>query len=343
MMMEQEAGSSDLHRSSLDLGCNSLDQGDTSTPRRSTTTHAPTDADARGGHCNRHYYVDVQNPEESTYEPTEQHTAIDPAFRTQLQTGSEGDISDFLALPELIPAKKRKRQQPLLDYTHSRILTSREYITGMEQVLAQKEATAATAKRKKEEKEANKEQRKIEKEHLQKQKEDRAQARAAVKIAKDLERQEKLAAAEATGRRRRGGAATAHPAPAGAAAGGRGLNAGVPAASAGRGDLHVTAGPAAHASPDLQSGRGRSSSGDLQLGHRFEGELPRFTSPMLQGSPNVDWGWRQQEIMLQHMNSEGFYRPRPAMHPLFQPSPRYNTDLERERMVERSGQWEGGR
>ena len=65
-------------------------------------------------------------------------------------------------------------------------------------------------KKKKEEKEANKEQRKIEKEHLQKQKEDRAQAQAAVKIVKDLERQEKLVAAEAASRWRRGDAATMH-------------------------------------------------------------------------------------------------------------------------------------
>ena len=91
------------------------------------------------------------------YEWIEQHTAIDPAFRTQLKIISERDISDFLALPQLIPAKKKKRQQPLLDYTYSQILTSREYIIRMEQVLIQKQATAVAVKRKKEEKEANKE------------------------------------------------------------------------------------------------------------------------------------------------------------------------------------------
>jgi hypothetical protein len=65
----------------------------------------------------RHYYVDVPNPEESNYGANEQHVSIDPAFRDQLQEESERDISELLALPELIPAKKRTRQQSLLDYT----------------------------------------------------------------------------------------------------------------------------------------------------------------------------------------------------------------------------------
>jgi hypothetical protein len=170
--------------------------------------------------CSRHFYVDVPNPEESNYDANDQYVAIDPAFRAQLQTGNEGDISEFLAFPELIPAKKRKRQQPLPDYTHSRILTSREYITGLEQVLAQKEAAAAAARRKKEEKDATKEQKKMDKEQLQKQKEDRAKERATRKTAKDLERLEKVAAAELRGHRRRGAAARADEAASGDPAGG---------------------------------------------------------------------------------------------------------------------------
>jgi hypothetical protein len=74
---------------------------------------------------------------------------IDPALRAHLQTENEQDINHFLALPEIIPAKKRKRQQPLLDFTQSRILTSIDYITAMKQVLQKREATAAAARTKK--------------------------------------------------------------------------------------------------------------------------------------------------------------------------------------------------
>lgn len=86
----------------------------------------------------RHYYVDVPNPEESNYEANEQHVSIDPGFMEQLERGNESNISQFLRLPELIPAKKRKRQQPLLDYTQSKILTSKDYIIGLEEVLAKR-------------------------------------------------------------------------------------------------------------------------------------------------------------------------------------------------------------
>jgi hypothetical protein len=113
-----------------------------------------------------HYFVDVPNPKESTYEKDELHIQIDPALRAQLQTENEEDISHFLALPEIILAKKRKRQQPLLDFTQSRILTSQDYITAMEQILEQREATAAVARRKKTEKEATREHRKAAKEQM---------------------------------------------------------------------------------------------------------------------------------------------------------------------------------
>ena len=126
----------------------------------------------------RHFYVDVQNPEESNYDRAEQHIAIDPGFLAEVQTSNDNNILQFLSLPELIPAKKRKRQQPLLDFTQSIILTSKDYSKGLEEILAKKEATAAAALKRKEEKEATKEQRKAQKEQQQKEKEDRAKARA---------------------------------------------------------------------------------------------------------------------------------------------------------------------
>jgi hypothetical protein len=95
-----------------------------------------------------------------------------------VQTSNDNNIIQFMSLPELIPAKKRKRQQPLLDFTHSIILTSKDYSKGLEEILAQKETTAAAAQKKKEEKEATKEHRKAQRELLQKQKEDRAKARS---------------------------------------------------------------------------------------------------------------------------------------------------------------------
>jgi hypothetical protein len=79
-----------------------------------------------------HFYIDVPNPEESSYDQEECHIAIDPGFKAQLQADNDQDISNFLALPEIIPTKKRKRQQALLDFTQSIILTSREYVTGLE-------------------------------------------------------------------------------------------------------------------------------------------------------------------------------------------------------------------
>ena len=52
-------------------------------------------------------------------------------------------------MPKIILAKKRSKHQPLLNYTSSRILTSRDYITGLEELLVRKEATVAAAKKKK--------------------------------------------------------------------------------------------------------------------------------------------------------------------------------------------------
>jgi hypothetical protein len=80
-----------------------------------------------------------------------------------------------------------------LDYTHSRILTSQEYITAMEHVLEQREATTTKAKRNKAKKDTNKEQRKLQKAELEVQKRQRAKAKAVAKAAKDLEKHEKAA------------------------------------------------------------------------------------------------------------------------------------------------------
>lgn len=135
----------------------------------------------------RHYYVDVPNPEESTYETCEQHVRIDPAFREEVEKQNENDISQFLALPELIPAQKRKRQQPLLDYTNSRILTSEDYMQGLQELLAKKEESAAAAKKKKEDREANKEQRKMAKEQQQKEKQERAAQREQKRKEKEMQ------------------------------------------------------------------------------------------------------------------------------------------------------------
>ncbi len=106
-------------------------------------------------------------------------------------------------MPKLIPAKKRRRQQPLLDYTSSRILTFRDYVKGLEELLAKKEATAAAAKKKKEDKEATKEQRKALKEQQKKDKEERAQERARKKQEKEMERLTKRASGSGRGRRGR--------------------------------------------------------------------------------------------------------------------------------------------
>ena len=55
-----------------------------------------------------HYYVDVPNAQESTYEACKRNVGIDPAFHAQLQQENEHDISTFLALPEIIPTRKKK-------------------------------------------------------------------------------------------------------------------------------------------------------------------------------------------------------------------------------------------
>jgi hypothetical protein len=52
-----------------------------------------------------------------------------------------------LSFSKLIPAKTRRKQQPLLDYTKSLILTSKNCIKGLEKLLAKKEAIAAATQK----------------------------------------------------------------------------------------------------------------------------------------------------------------------------------------------------
>ena len=101
---------------------------------------------------------------ESTYDALERNIPINPDFHEHLQQGEREEISRFLALLEIILARKRKRQQPLLDFTKSKILTSRAYIEGCERLLAQEQARFDEARRKTKDGEASKEQRRKDKE-----------------------------------------------------------------------------------------------------------------------------------------------------------------------------------
>ena len=96
----------------------------------------------------------------------------------------------FLALPEIIPPRKRKRQQPLLDFTKFKILTSRAYSEGCERVMAQREAPQTEAKRKAVEREANKETRRKEKEEWAEQVRIRKEDRAAKKVQREQAEEE---------------------------------------------------------------------------------------------------------------------------------------------------------
>ena len=85
-----------------------------------------------------YYYVDVQNEKENDYDLNNQHIIIDPEFHAHIHEENEQNISNFLSLPEIIPTKKISMQQPLLDYTNSKILISKYYIIGLEELLARK-------------------------------------------------------------------------------------------------------------------------------------------------------------------------------------------------------------
>ena len=129
-----------------------------------------------------HFYVDVPDADESTYPACDRSVGIDPGFHAQLREDDNHDISSFLVLLELIPARKRKRQQPLLDFTRSKILTSEAYTEGCERLLAQREANQEQTRRRAADREATKEQCKKEKEEKHLQVQARKEARAAKKV-----------------------------------------------------------------------------------------------------------------------------------------------------------------
>ena len=97
--------------------------------------------------CPCHYYIDIPDVDDSTYHASERHVLIDLDFQSHLQVEQEaGDFSTFLALPEIIPTRKPKRQQSLLDFTKSKILTRHAYSEGYECILVHREATQNEAK-----------------------------------------------------------------------------------------------------------------------------------------------------------------------------------------------------
>ena len=57
-----------------------------------------------------HYYMDVADADESTYDACDRNVGINLGFHAQLRQERDHDISTFLALPKLIPARKKKRQ-----------------------------------------------------------------------------------------------------------------------------------------------------------------------------------------------------------------------------------------
>ena len=119
-------------------------------------------------HIGVHYYVSVPHSEDAAYEAYDTEAPLELGIDSHLQEeGEQGDINTFLALPEIIPARQRRRQQALLDFTKSKFLTFRMYTEACERLLAQKEATQAEAKRKAEIREATKEIRRREKEEHQ--------------------------------------------------------------------------------------------------------------------------------------------------------------------------------
>ena len=74
----------------------------------------------------------------------------------------------------MIPGRKRKRQQPLLDFSNSKFLTSTAYTEAYEELLAQRSAHEDEAKRKAVHREASKDSRLKEKEKHQCQVQERA-------------------------------------------------------------------------------------------------------------------------------------------------------------------------
>ena len=108
--------------------------------------------------------MDVLDVDDSIYNTCECHIFIDLGFYTHLQDYHKDNITQFFALPKIIPAKKKKRQQPSLNFTKSKILTFAAYTQGCEELLEERMAYQTEAKRKAAEKVAMKEIRQKEKE-----------------------------------------------------------------------------------------------------------------------------------------------------------------------------------
>ena len=148
------------------------------------------------------YYVNVPDANESTHEVQNMVVNIDPGFESSLQEQhQEHNFASFLALPEVIPARKRKRQQPVLDFTKSKILTLEEYITACEQLLAKRQENEAAAKRRAAERAANKESRRREKEERIAGINERKAQRQAKRLEKERLQAEKRAGGGQQGRR----------------------------------------------------------------------------------------------------------------------------------------------
>ena len=143
--------------------------------------------------------MNVPDAHESTYPVCDWNVGINLDFQAQLREDDHHDISSFLVLPELIPARKRKRQQPLLDFTRSKILTSQAYTEGCERLLAQREANQEQARRKAADREATKEQCRKEKEKKDLQVRARKEARAAKKLKTECLQAERRARREGGG------------------------------------------------------------------------------------------------------------------------------------------------
>ena len=186
----------------------SIGAGDSEGTSDSDSARSGAGPDSRGAECDDegagldaverpptvHYYVDVPHSEDMAYAACERNAHVDTECHNHLQEESGiADINTFLALSEIIPARERRRQQPLLDFTKSRILTSHAYTESCERLLAQKEALQAKAKRKAEIREATKETRRQEKEEKQGQVRARKEARAAKKLEKERSLLEKRA------------------------------------------------------------------------------------------------------------------------------------------------------
>lgn len=135
-----------------------------------------------------------EGTDDGTHEVDDGVVNIDPDFQSTLQEQqTQQSFSSFLELPEVIPARKRKQQQALLDFRQSKILTSEEYISACEQLLARRQETEAAAKRRVAERAANKDVRRREKEERLAGINQRKSAREAKRQEKDRLQTEKRA------------------------------------------------------------------------------------------------------------------------------------------------------